>query len=72
MGTDIHEPHPLNIYLACKDAREIVERNSKLNEDSNTEYESSKVWKCQAEHKTFSSKNESQIGISKYRYVHIF
>uniref|UniRef100_K3WRV5 C3H1-type domain-containing protein n=1 Tax=Globisporangium ultimum (strain ATCC 200006 / CBS 805.95 / DAOM BR144) TaxID=431595 RepID=K3WRV5_GLOUD len=49
-----------------RDARAIMERNIKRNEDGSADQESGKVYKGQAGYKNYISKNESQIGMNKY------
>lgn len=66
LDTNIHGPLFINIILTCRDARAIMERNIKLNEDGSAEQESGKVYKGQAGYKNYISKNESQIGMNKY------
>ncbi|KAF1326313.1 Ring finger protein, partial [Globisporangium splendens] len=49
-----------------RDARSIMERNIKRNEDGSADQESGKIYKGQAGYKNYISKNESQIGMNKY------
>ncbi|TMW68459.1 hypothetical protein Poli38472_005927 [Pythium oligandrum] len=49
-----------------RDARAIMERNIKLNQDGTADEESGKVYKGQAAYKNYVSKKESQIGMNKY------
>ncbi|KAJ0403861.1 hypothetical protein P43SY_004834 [Pythium insidiosum] len=49
-----------------RDARAILERNLKVNEDGTADAESGKVYRGQAAYKNYIKKNEAQIGMNKY------
>ncbi|KAI9906956.1 hypothetical protein PsorP6_003524 [Peronosclerospora sorghi] len=52
--------------LILSDARAIMERSIKANQDGSADAESGKVYRGQAAYKSYITKKESQVGMNKY------
>ena len=52
--------------LWSSDARAVMERNIKANQDGSADADSGKVYRGQAAYKNYITKKESQIGMNKY------
>ncbi|GMF42437.1 unnamed protein product [Phytophthora fragariaefolia] len=50
----------------CSDARAVMERSIKANQDGTADADSGKVYRGQAAYKSYIAKKESQIGMNKY------
>ncbi|ETI38660.1 hypothetical protein PPTG_04666 [Phytophthora nicotianae INRA-310] len=52
--------------FCCSDARAVMERSIKANQDGSADADSGKVYRGQAAYKSYITKKESQIGMNKY------